>query len=254
VELAKKQGKIRFSGMSGHGANLVACLDYAFEHEMVDVVLSAYNFAQDPTFYERLKIEAQQWLREGDFVATLQAVPATLAKGKAKGVGIVCMKTLRGARKHDLRPYEPGRATFAQAALRWVLSNPNVDVALITMPDPAHVDEYLLASGWTKPARGDLGLLQRYEDLHGAVQCRYGCNLCSESCPHEVAIPEVLRTLMYARDYERPQLARREYSRLGEGASACLSCAHHSCVGACPFGLAIDRLTTDAHRLLGSRG
>ena len=41
-----------------------------------------------------------------------------------------------------------------------------------------------------------------------------------------------------------------DYAKLGAGAEACLSCAHRSCTGACPFGLSIPELTTDAHRRL----
>jgi aryl-alcohol dehydrogenase-like predicted oxidoreductase len=44
VTRAKEQGKIRFTGMSGHGGRLAACLDYAFDHDLVDVVLIAHNF------------------------------------------------------------------------------------------------------------------------------------------------------------------------------------------------------------------
>ena len=45
---AKKQGKIRFTGMSGHGAQLAECLDYALENDLIDVMLVAHNFGQDP--------------------------------------------------------------------------------------------------------------------------------------------------------------------------------------------------------------
>ena len=65
-----------------------------------------------------------------------------------------------------------------------------------------------------------------------------------------MAIPEVLRTQMYARDYEDLELARQDYAKLGSGAEACLSCAHRSCTGACPYGVEIERWTGDTHRLL----
>ncbi|HEX9646651.1 MAG TPA: aldo/keto reductase, partial [Alphaproteobacteria bacterium] len=35
TELAKRQGKIRFRGMSGHGSRLPECLDYAIDHDLV---------------------------------------------------------------------------------------------------------------------------------------------------------------------------------------------------------------------------
>jgi hypothetical protein len=39
--------------MSGHGGLLCECLDYAFDHDLVDVVLVGHNYGQDPAFYQR---------------------------------------------------------------------------------------------------------------------------------------------------------------------------------------------------------
>jgi aryl-alcohol dehydrogenase-like predicted oxidoreductase len=51
VDAAKKQGKIRFAGMSGHAGHLTDCLDYAIDTGKFDVILCAYNFGQDLRFY-----------------------------------------------------------------------------------------------------------------------------------------------------------------------------------------------------------
>src|SRR5215510_4188238 len=149
IERAKRQGKIRATGMSGHAGRLVECLDYAFDKGRVDVILVAHNFGQDPKFY-------QQFTRAFDFVARQPDLPRVLRQARAKGVGVVAMKTLMGARLNDMRPFEKGGATFAQAAFRWVLSNPDVDGLIISMTSPNRIDEYLGASGWRSAARDDL--------------------------------------------------------------------------------------------------
>src|SRR5262249_59723359 len=95
------------------------------------------------------------------------ARPRVWRQAKAKGVGVVAMKPLMGARLNDMRPFEKGGATFAQAAFRWVLSNPDVDGLIISMTSTNHIDEYLGASGWRSAARDDLPLLQRYAQMHG---------------------------------------------------------------------------------------
>jgi len=41
IQLAKKQGKIRFTGISGHGGYLVDCINYALDHDMIDIMLTA---------------------------------------------------------------------------------------------------------------------------------------------------------------------------------------------------------------------
>ena len=106
AELAKKQGKIRFVGMSGHAGYLVNCLDYALDKDMVDVILVAYNFNQDPEFLSKLT-------RSVNWIAKQPDLPRVLKKAKELDVGTVVMKTLHGARLNDMRPYETQGTTFA---------------------------------------------------------------------------------------------------------------------------------------------
>ena len=242
---AKQQGKIRFVGMSGHAGRLIQCLDYALDTNGVDVILVAYNFGQDPAFYQGLT-------RSFDFIARQADLPRVLQKAKAKGVGVVAVKTLMGARLNDMRPFEKGGATFAQAAFRWVLSGRNVDALIISMTSGSSIDEYLGASGWQSAASDDLPLLQRYVKVNGASQCRHGCQDCLSACPNGVQIGEVLRTRMYAVDYGDMTLARSEYALLSHNAAPCLTCAAQPCRSACSHGLPIERLTGPTHRMLKS--
>ncbi len=240
---AVQQGKIRFTGMSGHGARLIPCLDYALDHDLFDVFLVAFNFGQDPAFYQSL-------LGAMDFIAVQPDLPRVLARAKQKDVGVVVMKTLMGARLNDMRPYEHGDATTAQAAFRWVLQSPNVDALIVSMKSHERIAEYLGASGTRAEAR-DLRLLERYVHRNGSY-CRHGCSACLESCPAGVPIAEVLRTRMYATGYRDDDLAASDYAALGAGASPCLSCRHESCRGACPIGLEIPALTRSTHRRLAN--
>jgi predicted aldo/keto reductase-like oxidoreductase len=232
---AKQQGKIRFTGMSGHGGRLVECLDLALAEKLVDVILCAFNFGQDPAFYER-------FTGSFDFVATQPELPRVLRRAKEQGVGVVAMKTLRGARLNDMRPYERGGATFAQAAFRWVLASGLVDALVVTMTSPAQVDEYLGASGWTALHPADPALLRRYARRSESTQCRYGCSACADACPLGVSIPDALRARMYAEDYQAPELAAGALTE-AVGVDACLRCDGAPCRTACPHGLEIGALT-----------
>lgn len=245
AERAKRQGKIRATGISGHAGHLIECLDYALQTGNVDVILVAHNFGQDPKFYQR-------FTRSFDFVARQPDLPRVLRHAKAKGVGVVAMKTLMGARLNDMRPFEKGGGTFAQAAFRWVLSNPDVDGLIISMTSSNHIDEYLGASGWRSAAHDDLPLLQRYAQMHGTSYCRHACNDCAGACPYNVPIADVLRTRMYAQDYGDMRLARSEYALLGAGASACLTCTQQPCASACTYGLPINTLLAPMHRTLAT--
>ncbi len=241
--LARQQGKIRHVGVSGHAGNLAQCLDYALDHDLVDAMLVAYNFGQDPKFYESIT-------RSYDMIATQDELPRILRKARSKDVGVVTMKTLMGARLNDMRPYEQNGATYAQAAFRWVLSNKDVDALIISMTQTSDIDEYLGASGATALAESDLPLLHRYASLNGHTYCRQVCNRCDGACPHGVPIADVLRTRMYATDYQDVDFARREYALLTTDASACLSCSGKPCQGACPHDIAIHEWCAPTHRML----
>jgi len=240
---AKEQGKIRFSGMSGHAGNLAECLDYGLEQDWTDVVLVAYNFGEDPAFYEK-------FLRNQDWVQTQPEIPRLLKKAKANDVGVTVMKTLRGARLNDLRDYETEGGTMAQAALRWVLSNADVDAAVITMKEQEQVDEFLGASGADRLTSADTDLLERYYALNSATYCRPNCGECLSSCPYGVEINEVLRTRMYAVDYHDLQFAREEYGMIATNGQACLSCSGEPCQSACNYGVQIDKVCGPTHSLL----
>ena len=245
VEQARSQGKIRFTGMSGHAGNLAQCLDYAIDSGHFDVILCAHNFGQNPSFFQR-------FTHNFDFVAKQPELPRIMAKANSKGVGVVVMKTLMGARLSDMRPYESGGATYAQAAFRWVLSNKNVDALIVSMTSRQHIDEFLRVSGARATAATDLPLLNRYATLNGDSQCRPACNECANACPFGVPISEVMRTRMYARDYRDLRMARSEYAMLSSNAAACLTCDAKPCAGACPHGIATEILLAPTHRMLAT--
>lgn len=239
TELAKRQGKIRFRGMSGHGGHLVECLDYAIDQNLVDVVLVAYNFGQDPKFVDRLR-HTFHW-------AALQPdLPRVLQKAKQKDIGVIAMKTLMGGKLNDLRPYEREGATFSQAAFRWVFSTKYADALIVSMTSKAQIDEYLGASGAVKVSGNDLKLLERHAQLQLASHCQHGCNVCESSCPESLPIAEILRTRMYLVDYRDVRLAKSEYAALERNAEVCLTCTHQSCLNACPNGIPIAQFTREA--------
>ena len=243
TERAREQGKIRYVGLSGHGGRLIECLDYAIDSGKFDVMLVAYNFGQDPSFVQRLT-------RNFDFIAVNPDLPRVLRKAKAAGMGVVAMKTLRGAKLNDMEPYQKDGATFSQAAFRWVLSNGDVDGLIVTMRSRSDIDEFLVASGGNKVTRRDVDLLQRYVTLNDGTYCRPLCDACEASCPENVQIADVLRHKMYFEDYGDERMAMERYAKLTHDASSCAECTHQRCLGACPYGLSIPELTRQAHRLL----
>ena len=243
VSTAKAQGKISWTGISGHAGRLTEVLDHAIDNSLVDVILAAYNFGQDPAFYERLT-------KSFDFVAVQPELPRLLKKAHDKGIGVVAMKTLMGARLNDMRSREAQGNTFAQAAFRWTLANPHVDALIVSMTGIEQIDEYLGASGSQTVGFNDVELLREYAHLNGATYCKHACNKCEGACPFGVPVADVLRTRMYATDYKDVAFAKAEYGMLAGDASPCLSCSGEPCAGACPHGLNIAELCAPTHRML----
>lgn len=220
----KEQGKVRFLGVSTHTPNLEEVANAAIDSGRFDVLMLAYHFGMWPKF---------------DHI---------LEKAKAKDVGIVAMKTLKGAKHTNLAAFRREADSYAQAAFRWVLSNPNVSCLVISIYDRRQVDEYLYASG-TQLRREDVALLQRYDQLIAGDYCQPHCGLCLDSCEQALPINDILRYRMYAKDYHWEYEGRRLYARLERNASLCIECAA-PCAGKCPLGVPIREKMVDAHRWL----
>ena len=225
---AKKAGKARFLGMSGHDGDLGEVVSYAIDSGMFDVLLCRYSFLDYP--------EQQTWID----------------KANAAGVGFVAMKTLAGAKGADLDRFRGGRTTFKQAALKWVLSNPKLSNLIISIASTKQVDEYVAASG-SPLTRADTAILDEYASLFSREVCRF-CNACEPACPEDVRIADVLRFSMYFHEYGERERAVEAYAGLleTERAAHCAACAGF-CEASCSYDLPVKRLLLRADGALGAR-
>jgi len=170
---------------------------------------------------------------------------------KEKGVGVVAMKTLKGAYHSQLADFTPTeRESFAQAAFKWVLSNPDVSGLVVTIAHFPQIDEYLYASGQPMTSQ-DTAVLEKYDRLVSNRYCRPGCGECLDSCPNEVAIDDLLRFRMYAETYKQQREAMRMYAKVdvARSASSCTHCPA-PCEAACPFDIPIRQRLLETHRML----
>ena len=223
----KQQGKVRFIGVSSHTPDLETVMSHAVESERFDVIMVAYNFRNWPDLSDIFK------------------------RAKERGVGVVAMKTLKGAKASQLADFTPTeRESFAQAAFKWVLSNPDVSGLVVSMSTYNQIDEYLVASGQpVTPA--DVALLEKYERLVTRDYCRPGCGACLGACPYDVPVDDIMRYAMYAENYGREKDAMRKYARIDPSRRAdhCVGCTA-PCEAACDFHIPIRAKLTGAHRTL----
>jgi uncharacterized protein len=218
----KEQGKARFLGVSSHTPNLHAVANAAIDSGRFDVLMLAYHHGMG-------------WDLDG-----------ILARAAERDVGVVAMKTLKGAKHENLAAFQDDAASYTQAAFRWVLANPRVSCLVVSFSKLEHVDEYLHASG-TRLSEADHAVLARYDELIAGDYCRPHCGACLDSCVAGLPIDDVLRHKMYFEDYRSEKEAMRRYAALGErNAAHCLGCPA-PCAGACPHGIAIQDKMLTAH-------
>jgi predicted aldo/keto reductase-like oxidoreductase len=223
----KEQGKLRFLGVSSHTPRLEQVMRHAVDSDRFDVIMVAYNFRNWPE------------------------LTTIFHDAKQKGVGVVAMKTLKGARHTVLSDFSSTeRESFSQAAFKWVLSNQDVSCLVVTMGSRPQIDEYLHASG--QPVQqADVELLEKYDRLVANDYCPPGCGECLSSCPADVPVDDILRYAMYYENYGQQRVGMEEYARLPEArtASQCVDC-RAPCEQACPSQLPIKAKLLRADRLL----
>ncbi len=220
----KEQGKARFLGVSTHTPNLEEVANAAISSGRFDVMMLAYHHGAWPE------------------------LGSILERAVQNDVGIVAMKTLKGAKHRGLLELRPQADSYTQAAFKWVLGNPNVSCLVISFYEPRQVDEYLVASG-KRLSEADLAVLERYDALIAGTHCFAHCGACLGSCPENLAIHDVLRHRMYFEDYGWEKEGMRLYAALEKQADVCIGCSA-PCLGVCPHGIPIQERTIEAHRLL----
>jgi len=216
----KRAGKIRFLGTSSHGPNnMEELLMTAVKSGHFDMVQPSFNFMKFPRLLEVMK-EAQK-----------------------RGVGVIAMKTLAGAKEMKV---EGGESEFSHAAFKWVLKYPEVSGLIVTMKTVADLELYLKASG-QEFTSADQRVLDRYARVYGREYCRTGCGECEGSCGGGVEIASIMRYRMYFREYGMEKKAMESYALLKNKAGSCSSCSDPVCVVSCPYGLAVKDMLCDAH-------
>lgn len=218
----KKQGKVRFCGVTTH-KNEVEVLNALADDpdHFFDTCLVKYNFTSG------------------------REVSVAIDRAASAGIGIIAMKTQVGG--YDISGL--GRITPHQAALKWVLANPKVTAAIPGMKDLTHLKEDIAVMGMSF-TYADSRRLDRYAEAIAPFYCSF-CGSCESGCPRGVEISTINRALMYAEGgYGDLSLARATYAELPRQATAisCVGC--EKCDARCVHGLDIAAKMERARGLL----
>ena len=234
---AKTAGKIKFFGFSTH-TNMEDCLLTAAKSNWIDGVMFTYNFRLMNT--QKMK----------DAVAACANAGIGLVAMKTQGGGQV--KAESGAEFQMVGKFLDRGFTDKQAKLKAVWENPNIASICSQMPNLTILSANVAASRDLKAlARTDLELLDRFALETRAGYCA-GCGrICQAAVGGTVPVSDVMRCLMYYRDYGDHVLAREVYASLPEEARARLREVDYAkAEKACPQGLTIGELMREAARVL----
>ncbi len=245
---AKKNGKIRFAGISTH-FNMDRMLPHLAKSGQMDIVLTSYNFSM-------------RSVAAGDnrnTQAPRTDMTSVIKDARKSGMGIVAMKTLaggtnrvgRGDRLSGANPealtQQLSQGGAMLSALKWALRNEAVDTAIVGMTDHDQLLENLRAMSEPYTSR-DEALLAAQMALIGPTYCRM-CGACSGVCDKGVPVPDVLRFLTYAEGYGQFALARERFMEMSEEARAARCSGCESCSVDCPNGVRVRERVSLAQEL-----
>ena len=207
-------------GVATHD-NCTEALRAAADSKFYDVVMTAYNFKTE---------------KIGDMNEAIRyAVKA--------GVGVVAMKTLAGV-SEDKSGSSP---LNSNAALKWVLQNENISSVVSGMASLEELQKNIAMIRDLKMTDQELKDLkltgQRSEQGLYCHQCRS----CVPQCRHNLQIPTIMRSYMYAYGYKNTKYAQLTLLKAGISGDACINC--ETCNINCKAGFNIKERILDISRL-----
>lgn len=184
-----------------------------------------------------------------------------IAFAHEQGLGVTIMGPVGGGRlgapSQVIQDLLPGKVqSSAEMALRFVMNNPNVNIALSGMSSMEMVEENARVASDMSPlsaeenARVD-AMMEENRRL-AELYCT-GCNYCMP-CPKGLNIPEIFKMMNYHRVYGLTDYAKKTYAAIGSGnlkfqnAASCVGCGQ--CEKKCPQHLHIREQLRVTHDTL----
>ena len=207
---AREQGKIRFTGLSGHRPEVLA---EAVRSGLVDVLLIPFNFVKDE--------------------AAAELFPFT----QAHDVGVTIMKPLGGS-----------LFQHADICLRWVLQYEAVSTICVGMWKMWEVDQNVVVGQNPEPLNPEeVEWLADERARWDREYCRL-CYKCETKCSEGVPTRDLMILDLNYRRFGLNFMMKRGMGKQIEATAACDSCEHHQCADYCDFHLPIPDLMQKLHR------
>lgn len=233
AEDAKSKGKIRFFGFSTHN-NMENCLLEASQLGWIDGIMMTYNF--------RIMHSA--------------AMKRAVAACRDAGIGLTAMKTQGGGPVRTDSEAELKIAghfvqkgfTPEQAKLMAVWESPDIANICSQMPSMNLLSANAAAAmKWKSLSTSDLRLFENYDQETASEYCAGCSQFCEPALKNSIPICDVMRYLMYARNYGDKELAGALFQEIPSDIKYQIPRADYSeAEKRCPRHLAIGQLMKEA--------
>ena len=209
LKQAKEAGKIGHIGVTLHSADL---FQKVLQMDWVETVMFPYNIVE--TQAESLIDQCAQ-----------------------KNIGFIDMKPLAGGAIDD-----------APLAIRFLMNNPNVTVAIPGMATVEEAEQNIRSAADNGPlTQQELEKIEKIRRELGTNFCRR-CRYC-EPCTAGISIYSVFLMEGYYRRYGLQEWAKARYDAMAKKASDCVGCG--VCETRCPYKLPIRQMMQNAVDLFG---
>lgn len=219
MEQLKKQGKVRFVGIASH-SDTEEALNAAADSGIYDMAMISYNFK----------------------IQNLESLDAAITKAVKAGMGIVAMKATAGAFRN-----KSGPQLNSNAVLKWALQNEHIASIVSGMTSIEEMQKNLTMIQDLKMSEQelkDLALVAPGSET--GLYCQQ-CKQCMPQCPHNLDIPTIMRSYMYAYGYKNTEQAWYTLADAQLSGRPCDNC--ETCSVSCAAGFNVKNKILDIARL-----
>jgi len=219
MDQLKKQGKTRFVGIASH-SDTEEALQAATDSGVYELAMIAYNYKS----------------------VNKESLNASIDKARKAGLGIVAMKTTAGAFREKTGP-----PLNTDAALKWVLQNENISSIVSGMSSLEELQKNLAMIQNLKISDQELKDLSLTSMNHEKGLYCQQCRNCIPECPHNLDVPTIMRSYMYAYGYKNTSQAWHTLAGVEIPPNVCEKC--DVCKVNCTAGFDIKKKILDISRL-----
>lgn len=237
-ERLKKEGLVKHLVLSQHHYNDIGgdkayeILAYLMDHSPYEGTQLFFSYGAPKEMEDIVKLA-----RKKDF----GTIAMKTMKGVGRAIGDDNLKAI--LRDPRYKGSKPGAAT-----VKWLMTNPNLDAAVIAMGSFQEMEENFGAAVNANLATHDQRVLDQLAAYNNGLTCML-CAECVSKCSESISIDDIFRYERYAMDYHDIKRAQRAYRSLSKNGTACIECG--DCLPVCGSNINIVEKLRDVHSMLG---